>query len=347
MKRVTLLLTAICLSLLCFPSVEGKRRTKTQGDGPTPYHGPIIDMHLHAMPIDSFGPPPHGNCPNYPDTLVWDPRQKLLDFLISYTKNPPCAHPVWSPTTDEDLMNQTLEILERRNIVAVTSGPSEFVFRWKAAAPKRIIPGSWIGEGTPSLVPLDSLRTWLREGRVAVLGELSPMLAGLAPGDAVFEPYLALADEFDVPVGIHMGAVIVGGNLFSPGYRAKLGSPLLLEDVLVRHPKLRVYVMHAGWPMVDEMLALLDSYPQVYLDISFIDFALPLPEFHRYLQRLIDAGFRHRVLFGSDQMIWPPLIDHAIKAIESAPFLTEEQRGDIFYKNAARFLRLEKPNRAQ
>jgi hypothetical protein len=56
MKRVTLLLTAICLSLLCFPSVEGKQRTKTHGDGPTPYHGPIIDMHLHAMPIDSFGP---------------------------------------------------------------------------------------------------------------------------------------------------------------------------------------------------------------------------------------------------------------------------------------------------
>jgi hypothetical protein len=43
-------------------------------------------------------------------------------------------------------------------------------------------------------------------------------------------------------------------------------------------------------------------------------------------------------MFGSDQMRWPEKIG---EAIEQAPFLTEEQERDIFYHNAARFLRLE------
>lgn len=39
-------------------------------------------------------------------------------------------------------------------------------------------------------------------------------------------------------------------------------------------------------------------------------------------------------------MVWPELIGPAIEGIESAPFLTDEQKHDIFYNNAARFLGL-------
>jgi predicted TIM-barrel fold metal-dependent hydrolase len=45
-------------------------------------------------------------------------------------------------------------------------------------------------------------------------------------------------------------------------------------------------------------------------------------------------------MFGSDQMVWPEAIGMAIDAVESAEFLTEAQKRDIFYNNAARFLRL-------
>ena len=41
-------------------------------------------------------------------------------------------------------------------------------------------------------------------------------------------------------------------------------------------------------------------------------------------------------------MIWPGIITPSIRAIEEAPFLTAEQKRDIFYNNAARFLRLPK-----
>ena len=52
------------------------------------------------------------------------------------------------------------------------------------------------------------------------------------------------------------------------------------------------------------------------------------------------------VMFGSDQMIWPWLIDAAVQAIDEAPFLTAEQKRDVFYNNAARFLRLPSPDAA-
>jgi len=120
-----------------------------------------------------------------------------------------------------------------------------------------------------------------------------------------------------------------------------LSNPLLLEEVLIRHPNLRLYVMHAGWPMLDDMLGLLHAHPQVYVDISVINWALPREEFHTYLKRLVQAGFAERVMFGSDHMYWPQAITKAIEAIESAPFLTPMQKRDIFYNNAARFLRLD------
>ena len=56
---------------------------------------------------------------------------------------------------------------------------------------------------------------------------------------------------------------------------------------------------------------------------------------------LMRAGFGKRLMFGSDQMVWPEGIGMAIEGIESAGFLTPEQKRDIFYNNAVRFLRLD------
>jgi len=46
-------------------------------------------------------------------------------------------------------------------------------------------------------------------------------------------------------------------------------------------------------------------------------------------------------MFGSDQLLYPEVIEHAIESIESAAFLTAGQKRDILYNNAARFLRLD------
>ena len=98
--------------------------------------------------------------------------------------------------------------------------------------------------------------------------------------------------------------------------------------------------------MLDDTLALLYAHPQVYVGVGVISYVLPRTEFHRYLRRLVEAGFGQRILFGSDQMIWPETIRVAVDSIESADFLSEAQRRDILYNNAARFLRLTDEERA-
>jgi len=113
-----------------------------------------------------------------------------------------------------------------------------------------------------------------------------------------------------------------------------------MEEVLVRHPRLRVYLMHAGYPMLDDLLALLYAHPQVYVDVGVIDYTQPRDAFYRFLEGVVDAGFGNRVTFVSDQMVWPGAIDRAIQVIEEAPFLDDGEKRAILYDNAARFLRL-------
>jgi predicted TIM-barrel fold metal-dependent hydrolase len=44
-------------------------------------------------------------------------------------------------------------------------------------------------------------------------------------------------------------------------------------------------------------------------------------------------------MFGSDQMVWPGTIERGIQVIERAPFLSDAEKRDILYNNAAKFLR--------
>jgi predicted TIM-barrel fold metal-dependent hydrolase len=160
------------------------------------------------------------------------------------------------------------------------------------------------------------------------------------------DSYFAVAEELDLPVAVHLGPGAPGAAYLSfPKYEMRLGNPLLYEAALVKHPKMRLYVMHAGWPMLDQMIGLLYAHPQVYVDIALIDWYIPRKEFHAYLRRLVDAGFEKRIMFGSDQTMWPETIGIAIDAVEAADFLSPSQKRDIFYNNAARFFRLTPPAR--
>jgi uncharacterized protein len=107
------------------------------------------------------------------------------------------------------------------------------------------------------------------------------------------------------------------------------GSPVLLEDVLVRHPKLRLFVENAGYPYRGEMIAMMTQYPQLHADLSTISWVIPRTAFYDYLEAFVRAGLGKRLMFGSDQMRWPAKIGEGFEAIERAPSLTEEQKRNI------------------
>ena len=300
---------------------------------------PIIDVHLHATRVGDFaaiaGPPPIPHCVPMTDYPVPTSGRPWAEIVRA--RDLPCRA-LWSPESDEEVMRRTVEIMKRRNIFGVISG--ELLDRYREAAPGRVIPSMSLPSG-PAAPPVAAVRESLQEGRFTALGEVTAQYAGLAPDDASLAPYWALAEELDVPVGIHIGTGPVGAPYVGfDRYRARLHSPLALEEILLRHPGLRVYVMHAAWPMLDELLAVLWTHPQLYVDVGAISWALPRPAFHSYLQRIVESGFGKRVLFGSDQMIWPEAIDIALESIETASFLSAEQKREILFDNAVRFLKM-------
>lgn len=308
---------------------------------------PIIDMHMHARQADYIGKDPPPMCAPVAVMPRSDPKNGPAEGL-EFAVDPPCAKPVFPERTDEAVMLRSIEAMERFNIIGMVSGEPELMAKWRATARDRIIPGlDFRLPGTPGQRHVAArspaeIRALHARGQVAVLGEIMSQYEGVSPTDPRLEPYWALAEELDIPVAIHMGPGDPAGPYGDSGYRARLGNPLLLEDVLVRHPRMRPYIMHAGYPMADELRALMFSHPQVYVDVGIIAFIEPRPAFYAFLKELVDAGFGDRIMFGSDQMIWPGVIEPAIRSIENAPFLSEKQKRDIFYNNAARFLRLTK-----
>ena len=304
MKRTTLLL----LLPAFFPGLST--------DLPAQTVQPKIDVHMHAR--TSAVRTPDGNpmpIPCMPDGCEPD---------ATIVKN------------DADVMVLAIESMKRNNIVLgiVTDANLDRVYEWVAADPDRF----WAGPAVfnPVGVDIASLRAEFEAGRLQVMGEIAAQYQGFAPNDPALEPFFGLAEALDVPTLIHCEGVAGASSRFQLSH----GDPRLLQEVMEEHPNLRLWVENAGYPYLEGMIALMYRYPQVYADLSTITWVIPRKEFWRYLQALMDAGLGKRLMWGSDQMNWPGTIDLAVKAIEEAPFLSEAEKADLFYHNAARFLRL-------
>jgi predicted TIM-barrel fold metal-dependent hydrolase len=275
---------------------------------------PIIDMHMHiGAPLEL---PAGAPAPCLPQ---------------------PCNRKGKATANSSENLKKTLEVMDRYNIVKgfLSDLHLDELREWAKAAPGRFILSPFILE--PAKAAPDDLRQELEAKRLAGIGEIGSQLVGIAPNDPRLDPYFALAEEFDVPVLIHTAGI--GPPL--PSFRTAAGSPLLLEEVMVSHRKLRIFVENTGYPYLDEMIAMMYQYPQLYGDVSTITWIIPRSAFYDYLKRLIEAGLGKRLMFGSDQMRWPEMIGEGIEAIEEADFLTDEQKRDILYNNAVRFLQMD------
>ena len=302
----------IILGLFLLASCNPPSHKTENGSGTnhTVYNGPIIDMHLHAY---HPGNPMLGM--THPPTL----RNKTYQG---------------APTSAE-LRDQVFEKFRKHNIVkaAITNGEL-----WYEEGEGVVLIGN-------SNFSIEELRQQHEGSMLDLIIELAPFYSGRQLSDPSILPYFELAQELDIPIGTH---IFPGG----PNYgfhrmpqmmgatRIENAHPLQLEPILVQFPSIKLYIMHGGWPYVDDIKALLYAHPNVYVDIAVINWILPQEELNNYLKSLIDAGFEDRILFGTDQMVWPETIDDAVISVNAVDFLTIEQKEKIFFYNAAKFLEL-------
>lgn len=325
MQKNSLLLLLLCLLFV----------TNSFSQDSTKKHLPIIDVHVHAMKVNpAFA---MDMCPWFlSDMPGGDPNQAPPSFIST-----DCAQPLKAAKSDQEFQDALIATMNRLNMTIIASGDATIIRNWQnAAAPGRVIPS--IGISSSEEMSVVAFTDSLSSGFYKVMGEVAPQYEGMSPSDASLDAYFAAAEKLNIPVGIHMGTGGNGmANITSPKYRASLGNPLLLEDLLARHPKLKVWVMHAGYPLADEMIALMGANAYVYVDVAGMIWSYPLAEVNDYIKRLVQAGFGKRIMYGTDLMIWPKLLETSLGVIENANYLSFDQKRDILFNNAVRFFRLD------
>ena len=252
---------------------------------------------------------------------------------------------VWdSLPSSQAFRDSLLAAFRAYNLVsAVASGDLRGVRSLSALAPDRVLAGVSYGPGL-SLPTTEELRGDFRAGRLAVFGEIDAAWLGESLSGSHLASYWKLVEEVQAPVAVFTGLAPTGTQFRAccTAYRATAARLEDVEEVLVRHPRLRMFLMQAGWPYRERTIALMYSYPELYADLGNVagNPTIPREEFFDYLHALVRAGLAKRLMFGSglSAQEWGAKIGPIVEAIQAAPFLSEEQRADIFYRNAERFL---------
>jgi predicted TIM-barrel fold metal-dependent hydrolase len=131
------------------------------------------------------------------------------------------------------------------------------------------------------------VRTAVEEyGMTAI--RILPMWTGIAIDDPLAYPLYTAACDLGVPVCINVGVP-------GPMKPARLQRTILVDEVALCFPELRIVMSHVGDPWVDETIAMLAKHPNVFLmTAGFAPKYLP-PQ----LVRFLDSRGRDKVMWSS------------------------------------------------
>jgi len=156
----------------------------------------------------------------------------------------------------------------------------------------------------------------------------------VSPSDRVGYPIYEVIDHYKLPAIFHTGHSGMGtGMRGGGGMRLKFGQPMLVDDVAVDFPDMKIILAHPSWPWVDESLSMALHKENVFIDLSGWSPKYFAPQIIQYA----NTQLRNKMLFGSDF----PLI-HPQKWIEAARQVgfKDEVLPGIMKDNAARVLGL-------
>ena len=81
---------------------------------------------------------------------------------------------------------------------------------------------------------------------------------GLPVNDKRYFPFYAKCVELDVPVIMQIGHS-------AEAMPSEMGRPILLDDIALYFPELRIVAAHTGWPWVEELIAMSWKHPNIFI----------------------------------------------------------------------------------
>jgi predicted TIM-barrel fold metal-dependent hydrolase len=169
--------------------------------------------------------------------------------------------------------------------------PDEFVAEYVHRDPERLVGFASVDPARPDAVER-------LERAVQTLGlrglKLAPTYQNVDPLSPAAAAVFDAADDLGLPVLIHQGVTFVRNSVMA------YALPRQIDEVALRHPRLRIVIAHMGHPWTAECVAVIRKHPNVYADISAL-----APRPMQFRTALVEAGeYRaaDKLLFGTD---WP------------------------------------------
>ncbi len=141
--------------------------------------------------------------------------------------------------------------------------PNEVVADYVATHPEKLV-------GWASVDPNERDCVAQLDHAVQELGlrglKLGPPYQHFDPSDRRHWPLYQRCAELDLPIMWHQGTT------FPSEAKLRVANPLLLEDVAMDFPSLRMIIAHLGHPWEEDAIALVRKCPNLYMDISAVHY---------------------------------------------------------------------------
>ncbi len=167
--------------------------------------------------------------------------------------------------------------------------PNDYVAEYVARDPERLVGFGSVDPSSPTAV--DELER-MRDDLGLVGCKLGPIYQGVDPLGPEFLRVCEALERLELPLLIHQGTT------FARSGSLRWARPILLDDVALRHPELRIVIAHMGHPWFEETIAVVRRHPHVYADVSALGSRRWL--LYNALVQAVEYRVDHKLLFGTD-----------------------------------------------
>lgn len=129
-----------------------------------------------------------------------------------------------------------------------------------------------------------------------------PPYQHIAANDRRIYPFYEFAEENNVIVYYHHGGGVGAGGGSANAAPLKYARPILLDDVVIDFPDLKMMIEHMAYPWTEVLIALMNHARNVYMDVTEL-FRRPTI-LAWYIMMAKEYGVIDRVLWGSDYDVY-------------------------------------------